>query len=280
MLVSIGTLISNSALLNSNASYQSFFNQYTNAPVYALAQADGMLKSTNYVSPSNWLTLQDNNEKIDSLYNNAGFSNLTISQESTIDLWAEQVYSIYDSIKTNRNQHLNTALYHVQNASTTLPIENAWKQLLTYQVKEELGNNNDNDDAQIVTLAHSDQLSVGSSVRHAWQYMPDCVRFELLDPKESNVDSEERSNSDPKHPTPAIGLYPNPVQDILSVSINFEANQWLLSDILGRIVKTGSPMGIHNFSIDFSDMQQGVYILSFVKEDGTIASKTIIRTNH
>jgi len=78
----------------------------------------------------------------------------------------------------------------------------------------------------------------------------------------------------------AISVYPNPVDDFISITLNATAslNEIKIIDLTGRTIVTRPvQVGENNIRISVSDYPSGVYLLSFTTEKGTKVRKFIKR---
>ena len=75
----------------------------------------------------------------------------------------------------------------------------------------------------------------------------------------------------------AILVSPNPVSDVLSISNvkNIKLSSYALIDNNGRIIKENSLNVDSNFTIDVSDLSNGIYFLKLVSENETLTKKII-----
>ncbi len=70
----------------------------------------------------------------------------------------------------------------------------------------------------------------------------------------------------------AVSIYPNPVSDILYVK-NADASQYKISDISGRILKSG----VYQNGIVVSDLQKGTYLIHISDKNNQKTEKFIIK---
>jgi len=73
-----------------------------------------------------------------------------------------------------------------------------------------------------------------------------------------------------------IKVYPNPVQDILSVDFDFGIERIVIYNSIGNIQKIVNPKNINNCKINVSDLPTGTYFISFESKNSRI-TKTIIK---
>ena len=75
-----------------------------------------------------------------------------------------------------------------------------------------------------------------------------------------------------------LSFYPNPIDDILMVSNNsFMKGEVIVSDILGKTVHSFSLNANAKWTLDFSSLKKGVYLISLIGEKGSAITKKIIK---
>lgn len=77
----------------------------------------------------------------------------------------------------------------------------------------------------------------------------------------------------------AMAVYPNPAANELNLSVSNDAqpiSNIRLTDLTGRVVKEINHVNTYIQKIDVSGLQQGIYTVSIVLNDGTFASKKVI----
>lgn len=71
-------------------------------------------------------------------------------------------------------------------------------------------------------------------------------------------------------------VYPNPVVDFASISlVDAQINAITVTDINGRIVKTGNSNELSNAKIDLSDLTAGIYLMTIETDKGVSTEKII-----
>jgi hypothetical protein len=75
----------------------------------------------------------------------------------------------------------------------------------------------------------------------------------------------------------SILVSPNPVSDVLSISNfkNIKLSSYVLIENNGRIIKESSLNVDSNFTINVSDLSNGIYFLKLVSENQTLTKKII-----
>lgn len=72
----------------------------------------------------------------------------------------------------------------------------------------------------------------------------------------------------------AVELYPNPVKDVITLSSTEGVAEIYVSNVLGQtIIKTNTVTN----TIDVSDLNKGIYIVTLVSENGTAVSERIVK---
>ncbi|PKP31388.1 MAG: hypothetical protein CVT99_09590 [Bacteroidetes bacterium HGW-Bacteroidetes-16] len=72
-------------------------------------------------------------------------------------------------------------------------------------------------------------------------------------------------------------VYPNPVSNNLTFSYNEnggEAN-YILTDMMGKIEMTGKPDRNESHTLDVSQLNPGIYVLSVISDNGNYTTKVI-----
>lgn len=81
--------------------------------------------------------------------------------------------------------------------------------------------------------------------------------------------------STPDHEAAAAWvLYPNPTNDVLNVSGGTANDQFIITDLAGRTVMSGS---LQNNAVNVSELSGGVFFFTLVKENGQTQSKRFVR---
>lgn len=70
-----------------------------------------------------------------------------------------------------------------------------------------------------------------------------------------------------------VKIFPNPVSQNLNFSSGIEYTDYQISDIQGRLITTGN---INETTVDVSNLNKGMYIISFIKDD-TVVSKRFVK---
>lgn len=71
-------------------------------------------------------------------------------------------------------------------------------------------------------------------------------------------------------------VYPNPVVDFATINlIDSQINSIIVTDINGRIVKTGNANELVNAKIDLSDLTAGIYLMTITTDKGVATEKII-----
>ena len=90
------------------------------------------------------------------------------------------------------------------------------------------------------------------------------------------------SNPTPEN-LPNISIYPNPFtnvlyielnQDLLANNKNFEV---IIFDLLGRIIKRVTPIYTAKFELDFSDLNDGIFIYNIINNKEVIGKGKIVK---
>ena len=76
----------------------------------------------------------------------------------------------------------------------------------------------------------------------------------------------------------SLEYYPNPASDVLNVKYNYnESSKVVLSDMTGNVVRTETvAAGVTAVTIDTKNIQSGIYLLSIVTKEGTVAKKVVL----
>lgn len=101
-----------------------------------------------------------------------------------------------------------------------------------------------------------------------WQITADCES--ARQPITVNVDSGCLGTSETSDVKDNIKVYPNPFSDVLNISDIENIKSLSVTDLSGRLVKTVDKPGA---SVDLSDLQSGMYMITLFLKDGT--QKTI-----
>jgi len=70
-------------------------------------------------------------------------------------------------------------------------------------------------------------------------------------------------------------MYPNPVDNVLNINTNEEIIQIRVYNQLGQLLKDEKPLQ-SNFSIDFSNLTTGIYLLK-IKAENKMTTKQVIK---
>ncbi len=76
----------------------------------------------------------------------------------------------------------------------------------------------------------------------------------------------------------SLAYYPNPASDVLNVAYDYTGDSKIvLSNMTGTVVKTENvSAGTNAVAIDTKNIQSGIYLLSIVTEEGTVAKKVVV----
>ncbi len=75
----------------------------------------------------------------------------------------------------------------------------------------------------------------------------------------------------------AIGLYPNPVNDILNIVGKSELNNANLYDITGKLVMTIELNGVLSTELNVAELDKGIYLLQVMSVKGEISSQKFVK---
>ena len=83
--------------------------------------------------------------------------------------------------------------------------------------------------------------------------------------------------SQPEFSKSLLTLYPNPVTDILHISSTDIISKVSVYDIQGKVIKTISEINSNTSKTDLSRLQNGVYFISVVSENGEKLTKKVVK---
>jgi hypothetical protein len=72
-----------------------------------------------------------------------------------------------------------------------------------------------------------------------------------------------------------LSLFPNPTQNKTTINANFEVNEFIVFDLLGKEYARHSPSG-KNWEADFSNLPNGIYLIEARGETGSAFTKLIL----
>lgn len=72
-----------------------------------------------------------------------------------------------------------------------------------------------------------------------------------------------------------LSVYPNPVNDVVNISVDALVSNVAIVDLNGRTVKTAKFDGVSNASVNVSDLASGVYMMTITSDKGTTTKKIV-----
>ncbi len=72
-----------------------------------------------------------------------------------------------------------------------------------------------------------------------------------------------------------ISVYPNPVQNTLTIAAETNIQSITINDLKGNVLYTNSQGNFSSTEIDFSDLKTGVYIVEVITDNGTCIKKIV-----
>jgi len=98
----------------------------------------------------------------------------------------------------------------------------------------------------------------------------DCMEVDCSTDIENCIDNPMNCN------TLELSIFPNPAHERVSFSTNYIWDNFLITDITGRVVLEGK-RGEDVSEINVSDLSQGVYIFSLIEVGGVVKSEKFIK---
>jgi hypothetical protein len=83
--------------------------------------------------------------------------------------------------------------------------------------------------------------------------------------------------SQPEFSQLQVTLYPNPVSDVLYINSMDIINKVSVYDIQGKVIKTVSGLNSNTSEINLSSLQNGVYFISVVSENGEKLTRKVVK---
>ncbi|PZR21870.1 MAG: hypothetical protein DI539_06900 [Flavobacterium psychrophilum] len=72
-----------------------------------------------------------------------------------------------------------------------------------------------------------------------------------------------------------LSVYPNPVNDVVNVSVDALVSNVAIVDLNGRTVKTAKFDGVANASVNVSDLASGIYMMTITSDKGATTKKIV-----
>ncbi|MBK8191699.1 MAG: T9SS type A sorting domain-containing protein [Lewinellaceae bacterium] len=173
---------------------------------------------------------------------------------------------------------MTQALQDLESVSVSLPYEQAYKTLKSYEIKIAQGLDMATAGyANIVALSGKDEAIYGGAVRQARHYLAECDRYEQIAPDESIEALREEKSS---YPNAASGLQiqPNPANDVFQVRRKTSENgQWYLYSVSGKLIRSGIWEADQNtLNVDTHDISPGAYYITAHFDSGVVESDKVI----
>ncbi len=72
-----------------------------------------------------------------------------------------------------------------------------------------------------------------------------------------------------------ISVYPNPVQNTLTIAAEANIQSITINDLKGNVLYTNNQGGSNNTEIDFSDLKSGIYLVEVITDNGNYIKKIV-----
>lgn len=290
------TIIRYPDMLVSEPELQPFYYEHLNTSAGQFAQINLLLENNNYAPGVQWADLENVENQARSIkhdidmqnafavtpnfsqwYNNPGNPLLP----ATLDAWfaaTENLGAIDNDLRNEYSGPLAQALQDLESIPVSLPYEQAYKTLKSYEIKIAQGLDMAAAGyADILALSGKDEAIYGGAVRQARHYLSECDRYEQVAPHE-NIEALRHEASSYPNLTSGIQIQPNPANDVVQVSRkSTESGQWHLYSVSGKLIRSGNWEADQNtLHIDTHDIAPGAYYITAHFDSGVIESGKVV----
>ncbi|MFN0016439.1 MAG: T9SS type A sorting domain-containing protein [Saprospiraceae bacterium] len=291
------TLLRDPGQLTGDTTMQAFYTQNLTSSAGQFAQINQMVAEGGFSTNPLWdvreakaVQYQAAKVILDSLNTRTTLSdlanNIFIPADSMLPVVHAQMAVLADSIRiiedvlsAIHDTVLNQALLELDSITITEDYEQAYKTLITYQIKIALGDEPEEagyDD--LMDVANADEADYGGAVRHARHYLSDCERYFRIAPDESEEEERPLAASAPTS-APVVSIVPNPATSSIRVTQErLGAGAWSIVSSTGALTRTGTwPEGQASQQISLEDFAPGAYYFQVRSNSGvTVVQKLMV----